>query len=409
MSDEIILRFLAIGVVDVGGDDAKLEKLRTTAADLSDALKKTPAKTSIYTIVAADPSVPATDPTIQEALTALKKHWTTVANTFSATPVTIIRAMLLDAVVQAAREDDAIAVAFVNSARNALPYVESGNEQPIWAEAVAEIEAKVDERAEAEWATPEMISIEALDHKVPDAISVKAKVGKVDRDTLKTEVSQAAGPWGGDGSNRWQPHQHPQQWSTEFASQLSTAVADAVDQALANSAHQPINLAPPLNALTKAVSIHVDKALAAFGGATSGLQRRTNLLWWKEALHSPSAHVSYRDLPAFGAAALMALDLYEQVPTYSPASVSAFLDGNAALLRQRTRLPSKVSPILARYPGGVAPDPRRQVLPKMPGLFSAEFSAKPPADLLAAIVDDLHRVTTRPQAIGTAKMKQDEL
>jgi hypothetical protein len=87
----------------------------------------------------------------------------------------------------------------------------------------------------------------------------------------------------------------------------------------------PVDLSSPLATLAKAVTAHVEKALASFSGATAGLQRRTNLLWWKEALYSPSAHASYLDLPPFEASALMALDLHEQVPTYSPASVSAFL------------------------------------------------------------------------------------
>jgi hypothetical protein len=60
-------------------------------------------------------------------------------------------------------------------------------------------------------------------------------------------------------------------------------------------------------------------------GATAGLQRRTNLLWWKEALFSPSLSLTYRSLPASAAAASMAFDLYQQLPTFSPASVSAFL------------------------------------------------------------------------------------
>jgi hypothetical protein len=332
MADEILLRFLTIGVIDVGGDDTKLEKLRATVADLSNAVRKTPAKTSIYTVVAADPDMIATDPTIQDAMTALKRHWTTVANTFSATPVAITRAMLLDAVVQAARQDDAIAVAFVNSARNALPYLQSGNEQAIWKEAVTEIETKVDERAEAEWATPEMITIEPLGYKAPDAISIESQGGELDRGALHTRILQATGPWSGGGDqNPYQPN-NAQQWAIEFAKRLSAGIADVVNRALAESGHEPINLATPLNALAKAVSTHVEKALAAFSGATAGLQRRTNLLWWKEALYSPSAHVSYRDLPAFNAAALMALDLYEQVPTYSPASVSAFLNEAIQLL-----------------------------------------------------------------------------
>jgi hypothetical protein len=38
---DVLIRFLSSGLLDVKGDDAKLEKLQTTAADLSAALKKT--------------------------------------------------------------------------------------------------------------------------------------------------------------------------------------------------------------------------------------------------------------------------------------------------------------------------------------------------------------------------------
>ena len=36
--------------------------------------------------------------------------------------------------------------------------------------------------------------------------------------------------------------------------------------------------------------------MKAVSGATAGLQRRTNLIWWKETLYSPSARVSYRSM-----------------------------------------------------------------------------------------------------------------
>ena len=38
MSDQILLRFLSAGLIDVGGDDAKLAKLKETASDLATAL-----------------------------------------------------------------------------------------------------------------------------------------------------------------------------------------------------------------------------------------------------------------------------------------------------------------------------------------------------------------------------------
>lgn len=332
IGDEIILRFLDIGVVNVGGDDTKLQKLSSAVQELSDLLKKTPVMTTSYTMVAADPNIEATDLTIQDGMAVLKKNWTTVNNTFSGPPVAIIRAMLLDAVVQAARQDDAIATAFVNVARNALTNVELGDEATIWRDVVAEIEAKVDVRAEAEWATPDMITVKALVYKKPGSIVVSSSDSEVNRAALQVSIQSSVGQQNQTGHNPHWVHQNPQQWGSEFASRLSVTIADAIDTAIANSGVEPIDLGAPLAGLAKAVTDHVDSALAAFSGATAGLQRRTNLLWWKEALYSTSAQKSYRDLPIYEAAAMMALDLHEQVPMYSPASVSAFLQEAIRLL-----------------------------------------------------------------------------
>ena len=75
----------------------------------------------------------------------------------------------------------------------------------------------------------------------------------------------------------------------------------------------------------RAISDHLTKTLQAVSTASAGLQRRTNLLWWKEALFSPSARISYRELSPTDAAVLMAFDMHQQIPTFSPASVAAFL------------------------------------------------------------------------------------
>ncbi len=325
MDQEYLMSFLEMGAINLNSDDSKLEKLRTAAKDLSAALRKAPAKTANFTMVAADPSVPPGDPVLEEAMGALRKRWETVANAFAGRPVTVLRAVLLDAIVQAAREDDAIAVAFVNSARNALAHAETADEAPIWREAVSEIETKVDARAETEWATPEMISVEPLKYTPPAPGKVEFEPPVVDRPTLTVKVHSAAGPWGANNPNQHQPQHNPQAWSQEFATKMSVAIAETLDAMAEELAPAPADLSTPLTSLAKAVTAHVEAALASFSGATAGLQRRTNLLWWKEALYSPSAHESYLEMPVFQASALMALDLHEQVPTYSPASVSAFL------------------------------------------------------------------------------------
>jgi len=78
----------------------------------------------------------------------LKKQWSTYVNTFASTPVGVLRPLILDALVEASHDDDRVAVAFVACARNVLPFMETGNEQSIWADVVEKIEADVDHRAE---------------------------------------------------------------------------------------------------------------------------------------------------------------------------------------------------------------------------------------------------------------------
>ncbi|MCU1775217.1 GTPase-associated system all-helical protein GASH [Pseudomonas sp. 13B_3.2_Bac1] len=324
MEQEFLLRFLEIGVIDLKGDDTKLEKLRSTAKDLSATLRKAPSKTASFTMVAADPNIAATDLTIEEAMASLRKQWETVANAFAGRPVGILRAIILDAIVQAARSDDAIAVAFVNTARNALPHAETSDEAEIWREAVSEIETKVDARAEAEWATPEMVTVDPLQYTPPAPAATDSETASVDQSALREKIFSAAGPWGTIDPNPHQSNQ-PHYWAPEFANRMSSTIAELLNEMAERLAPVAVDLSGPLSTLAKAVTAHVDKALSSFSGATAGLQRRTNLLWWKEALYSPSAHASYLDLSPFEASALMALDLHEQVPTYSPASVSAFL------------------------------------------------------------------------------------
>lgn len=323
--EEFLMRFLDIGAFNLNSDDTKLEKLRAAVKDLAGALLKTPAKTASFTMVAADPSVLSSDPVLDEAMAVVRKHWETVSNAFPGRPVAVLRAVLLDAIVQAARQDDAIAVAFVNAARNALAHAETADEAPIWRDAISEIETKVDARAEAEWSTPEMISVEPLKYTPQAPSKVEFEPPVVDRPILQEKIHSAAGPWGASSPNPHAPHNSPQPWSKEFATKMSEAIAETMDAIAEELAPAPLDLSAPLTSLAKAVNAHVEAALASFSRATAGLQRRTHLLWWKEALYSPSVHESYLEMPAFQASALMALDLHEQVPTFSPASVSAFL------------------------------------------------------------------------------------
>lgn len=333
MTNNVLLRFLTRGLIDVGGDDAKLDRLRAAAADLAAALKNAPSKAIPFALIAFDPQAPAGDPVVKEALDILQQKWTTYVNTFSGTPVAVVRAMLLDALAQAAAEDDRIGAAFVASARNTLPLMEAGHEQEIWDELVREIEARIDARAEAEWATPSSIAVSPLEFDVSAPEPGQATPRTVDREALKAGIRAASGPHyqnaqgnqvATSGNPNW-PSSNQPVWVTEFGDRLAKSIADAIDGAVGSVSLPPVDLAGPLEALAEGVEGHVDQALQAVSSATAGLQRRADLLWWKEARYSPSAQASYRELSSRSAAMLMAFDMQQRVPVYSPASVAAFL------------------------------------------------------------------------------------
>ncbi|MEV4654823.1 GTPase-associated system all-helical protein GASH [Micromonospora sp. NPDC049301] len=332
MSEDVLLRFLGSGLIDVGGDDTKLEKLRVTASDLAGSLKKSSSKALAYALIAFDPQAPVDDPVVVDALDALKKRWATYVNTFSGPPVAVVRAMLLDALAQAAADDDRIGVAVVASARNALPFMEAGDEREIWADVVTEIEERVDARAETEWATPSSIAVPPMVFDVPELKAPTVTTSRAGRDYLKKEFRAAAGPQFQDpqrgnvatnGNPYWPGNNHI--WVTEFGDRMAEAVAESIDAVVGKTRIEQADLSDPFRELAATVSGYVGNALNTVTAATAGLQRRTNLLWWKETLFSPTTRVSYRDLPPAPAATLMAFDLHQQVPMFSPASVAAFL------------------------------------------------------------------------------------
>ena len=333
MSAYVLLRFLGKGLIDVRGDDAKLEHLRKTAGDLSGILKKTPAKTSPFALVAFDPGAPATDPTVAEVENALRKRWQTYVNTFADTPVTVFRAVLLNALIRAAGDNDTVAAAFVASARNVLPFMAVGGEQEIWAEIVREIEGKVEARAEREWATPDSIAVPEIEFDSPSVAQMDISSKKVNANSLGQKLRAAAGPIStapdeGKVRTNGNPHWSQDtsgQWVYEFGIRTAAAVCEAINQAIGSLSIEGADLPKITEDMMKVMTGHLTTTLQAVSSATAGLQRRTNLLWWKEALLSPSARMSYRDMSTFEAAVLMAFDMHRQIPTFSPASVAAFL------------------------------------------------------------------------------------
>ena len=352
MDDDVLLKFLNKGLINVGGDDDKFGHLTQTATDLASVLHQTPAKATPFALVAFDPDVPISDPTIVEVEDALRQRWATYVNTFADRPITVFRAMLLHALIQACRQNDTVAVPFVSCARNVLPRLETGAEGEIWADIVAEIEDQVDKRSEREWATP--ASIPVPDAKFAPATGEKIRIVPTETDPTDQVdgFMAAAGPHyntpngqqvATEGNPHW-PQNDPHGWAYEFGTRMAQAVREEITLAISSLSVEGANLSEITQTMMDVTSEQLTATLAAVSRAEAGLQRRVGLLWWREAAFSPSARASYRDLSPNEAAALMAFDMHREVPTYSPTSVCAFL--REAVIALPTIEESKALPIL---------------------------------------------------------------
>lgn len=85
VGDKTLIGFLRAGLIDVGGNDAKLALLEEAVVDLADILTSTPSKVLPFALVAFDPNAPANDPVIKEVADTVEARWATYVNTFSTT------------------------------------------------------------------------------------------------------------------------------------------------------------------------------------------------------------------------------------------------------------------------------------------------------------------------------------
>ena len=188
-------------------------------------------------------------------------------------------------------------------------------------------------RAEREWATPASITLPEIEPDSLSAVEINISSKKVDGKSLGQKLQAAAGPTSHDpnqgginteGNPHW-PQDTSGHWVYEFGTRAAEAVGEAINQTIGKLSVEDFDLAGVTGEMMRVMSGQLTTTLQAVSDATAGLQRRTNLLWWKEALFSPSVRMSYREMSPVEAAVLMASDMHRQIPTFSPASVAAFL------------------------------------------------------------------------------------
>jgi hypothetical protein len=138
---------------------------------------------------------------------------------------------------------------------------------------VDKIEDSVNRRAEEEWSTPAGIDVPPFAASAISPIRVGNLAVKIDREAFKQQfISTAQGAGGFNIHN-------PMPWVQNFANALADPLAETLDKVSANAKVSAVDLSTPLEKLGNEVSSYVSLAVKAFGTATAGIERRTNLIW----------------------------------------------------------------------------------------------------------------------------------
>jgi hypothetical protein len=139
-------------------------------------------------------------------------------------------------------------------------------------------------------------------------------------------MSDAAGPSDQQNKSHGNPNQYwpnqAQHWAWQFAPRAANAIATSVNKALAATA-------PAIKGLSDQLAPALKKHANALGkwvvGSAQRNERFTALLWWKQALYSPSLQRSYRKLSPAGTAIALSYDLASVSGAPVPLSVEYFL------------------------------------------------------------------------------------
>jgi hypothetical protein len=340
----ILDTFFSLRLIDgLDGDDTRYSKIKKAAESLAEIYRNHPPKLIQAIISGLNPKVNVSEPSIIEVKECLQEEWKAVETAYSEEPVELYRGIILEACLQVTNEADNASIMWL-TASDVLPLLDLGKEKDTLLEFMyclaetAELKC-VTEVQEVAFQKIKPISLGETDK--PEA----STISKSNQTQLFNSIAGAAGKSYINNSNerktldvanRYFPHQHPENWAGDFAKIMSDVLAAEFDR-LANNAiandnkcleYVSASQASLQKAIEKALNeqrLGLQKQQKEFIKYQKNEQTRLNVLWWSEALYSPSLQNSYRDCEKELIAVLMPYDLLGVVKIPTPASVSYML------------------------------------------------------------------------------------
>jgi len=316
-------------------EQSHIEYLKKVITELKKNLVKRKKKILSYTLVSLDPMITESEPVIKEIEKIIIKKWPAFKNSISATrdkSITYVRAVILEALSQMAKHDDLIAALIWHTARDVVSYYQTSKDAQIFALVLQNMANQVEIAGRREWTTDNQIDIGPFK---PSEIKFDVPYSALVNNESLLEHLLAAfvhSAWisnaGGGENPRPQTHGN-WEWPKFAAERSALGIADEVNSALLlqNKSITSISksIKQNLDNYFSQLKPFLENISATYTTSIGAYNKRSELLWWKQTLCSPSLNRSYRTYKPLETALLMAIDLAQEVNPIYPLSVDFLL------------------------------------------------------------------------------------
>jgi hypothetical protein len=315
MRTDILQKFLDKGQLDLGEDRERFGYVKSAAEDLAKRLLENRHDLVTASSVLMGGEISEDEPIINLCKEALTTHWQTYGSRFPSKAIQLFRATLLQAIALITEEDSDTSNTGIiyYTTCGLLPYVATKREDDIFREFLVSLAQRVEDQAATFWALPRNLESPKIQYGdgMPTAAATDTRI-------LKEALKNAIGPAGGNAANPNWPSSNAVEWLEHYGGGSANAISAAIASVI-NDIVPKIVAQSRSDTLTAVTSMND----SLIGVAADTL--RADILYWKEALFSPSKRVSYRQLSHDGMIYWAAQDLHLRVPRFHPLSVEFFL------------------------------------------------------------------------------------
>jgi len=305
-------------------NDEDFKKLKKSADEIAKKLTKSKTKIVSYTLTAINPDISADDINIIEVKEIIIKNWSTFLSNTKDTPLTYIKAVILEA-LNGISEDINNSLLIWYASRNIVKYFKLiGEEKRIILDFIFRLGNHINKTANSQWSLSNTRKIEIATAHLKDITSYLPS-----EEPLIKFLEDAVGPTNKAGkANYSSPNPYwpndPTNWAYEFPSRAAKGIKNSIDVGL-KAIVTVIN--ENKNIIQQILNEQLEEIQKEISEGNKSLEIRSELLWWKEARYSASTDMRYDELDQSILEIILAYDYSSYIPLVYPKTVDYFLRG----------------------------------------------------------------------------------